>query len=109
MALTYSNTDTVYRGKYQIIYTQATFDSSYASGGETVNATDFGLARILTVHAGSKEGYTVRYVKTDDTSGTLAVFASLTPDTNSATAAPLASSVGRNLSSVTADLIIYGQ
>ena len=109
MALTYSNVDIIHRGKYQTIYADVTFDNSYASGGETVNASDFGLYKLLAVLPTSKEGWNVRYVKTNDTTGTLKAFASYTPDTNSATSAPLDSSVGRDLSTVTAALIIYGQ
>lgn len=109
MALSYSNVDIIHRGKYQVLYADATFDSSYASGGETINASDFGLYRLLAVHPSSKEGYNVRYVKTNDTTGVLKVFASFTPDTSSAVAAPIDSSVGRDYSTVTAALIIYGQ
>lgn len=109
MALSYANVDDIYRGKYRIVYADATFDNSYASGGETINASDFGLAQILTIHAASKEGYNVRYVKTNDTTGSLKVFASFTPDTNSATAAPIDSAVARDYSTVTAALVIYGR
>lgn len=109
MALSYSNRKTIYRGAYQILYTEATFDSSYASNGETVNASDFGLGTILSVVPTATAGYNVQYVKTNDTTGTLRVYASITPDTNSATAAPLQSSVGRDFSTVTAALVIYGQ
>lgn len=109
MALSYASTDDVYRGKYRIVYTVATFDSSYASGGETINATDFGLSQILAVIPNATAGYNVQYTRTDDTSGTLKVFASFTPDTSSAVAAPIDSSIGRNLSAVTASLVVIGR
>ena len=109
MALSYASTDDVYRGKYRIIYSVATFDNSYNSGGETINATDFGLAQILAVIPNATAGYNVQYTRTNDTTGTLKIFASQTPDTNSAVAVPQDSSVGRDYSTVTAALVIIGR
>lgn len=109
MALSYANEKIIYRGHYAIKYSEVTFDSSYASGGETVNASDFGFATLLAVIPTATAGYNVVYTKTNDGSGVLRVFASSTPSTNSATAAPLESSVARDLSAVVASLIVIGR
>ena len=109
MALSYANEKFIYRGHYTIKYSEVTFDSSYASGGETVSASDFGFSQILAVIPTASAGYNVQYTKTDDGSGTLKVFASSNPSTNSATAVPLDSSIGRNYSSVSASLIVIGR
>ena len=109
MALSYANTAIQYRGPVVQLYTEATFDSSYASGGETVNASDFGLSQLLLVIPIAKDGYNVTYKKTNETSGVLRVFASQTPDTNSAVAAPLEASVARDYSTVTAYCLVLGR
>ena len=109
MALSYANTAVIYRGPIITLYTEATFDNSYASGGETVNASDFWFGQILAIVPVAKDGYNVTYKKTDDKTGVLRVFASQTPDTNSATAAPLEGSVARDYSTVVAACIVYGR
>lgn len=110
MALTYANNSVIYRGPVTLIYTEITFDSSYAAGGETVDGPkDFGLAQILGIIPIITAGWDVTYKKTDASSGTFQLFASLTPDTNSATSAPLEASVGRNASSITISCIVVGR
>lgn len=109
MALTYANTKTIYRGPRSIVYTEATFDSAYAAGGETINATDIGLVTIDALIPTNTSGYNFTYSKTNDASGKIAVYASSTPDTNSALAAPLDSQVGRDYSAITVTCIVFGR
>ena len=109
MALTFAARDTLYRGPVTLIYVELTFDSSYAAGGETVNATDFGLTTILGVIPIITAGYDVTYKKTTAATGTFQMFASLTPDTNSAVSAPVESSAGRDLSALTIPCIVVGK
>lgn len=110
MALSYGNTSTIYRGPVTLIYTEITFDSSYAAGGETVDGPkDFGLATILGIIPIITAGWDVTYKKTNTSSGTFQVFASLTPDTSSAVAAPLEASTGRDVSSIVVSCIVVGR
>lgn len=108
MAVSYANTEILYRGRTTQIYTEVTLDSAYASGGETVTADQFGLRTIKAIFPADAEGYVVEPVKSTDSTWLLKVFVSHTPDTNSATAAPLESSVGRDLSAVTIPLLVFG-
>lgn len=110
MALTWANFHTMYRGPRTQVYAEATFDSSYAAGGETVNASDIqGLSSILMLIPSANSGYNVTYSKTNDTSGKLALYASQTPDTNSAVAVPVDSAVARDYSNITVACLIVGR
>lgn len=108
MALTWANVTKIYRGPLSIVYAEATFDSSYAAGGETINASDVGLTTINTLIPTATQGYNVQWAATNATSGKLAIYASLTPDTNSAVAAPLDSSIGRAYSTVSVQCLVIG-
>ena len=108
MAITWSNVKVAYRGPVSIIIADALLDSGYAAGGETVTATDIGLQRIRALIPTATSGYDATYSKTNDQSGKLAVYAALTPDTNSAVSAPLDSSVGRDYSTLTFTCVIFG-
>lgn len=108
MALSWANVTVMYRGAKTMVYGEVTFDSSYAAGGETVNATDVGLTTIDILVPAATRGYNVQYAKTNAAAGTLAIFASATPDTNSATAAPLDSAVARAYSTVSVSCFIIG-
>lgn len=108
MAITWANVTRMYRGPFSLVYAEATLDSSYAAGGETVTATDIGLTTIKALIPTATSGYDATYSKTNDASGKLAVYASLTPDTNSATSVPLDSSVGRDFSTLTISCLVIG-
>ncbi len=108
MALTLGGVTRLYRGPITIVYVEYTFDSGYAAGGETITATDIGLQSIKSLWPTVTAGYNVTYAKTNDQSGKLAIYASLTPDTNSATSAPLDSSVGRDYSLITVSCLVVG-
>lgn len=108
MAVSYANTEILYRGRTTQIYSEITLDSSYASGGETVTADQFGLRTIKAIIPAHAEGYVVEPVKSTDSTWLLKVYVSHTPDTNSATAAPLQSSTARDLSTVTVPVLVFG-
>lgn len=108
MALTPANVDLIYRGPRCIVYGDLVFDSSYAAGGETVTPDMFGLTEIHALWPCATAGYNVTYAKTTVTTGKLAIYASLTPDTNSAVSAPLDSAVGRAYSTVTISCVVIG-
>ena len=109
MAVTYANTTILYRGPYTLIYTEVTLDTSYPADGESIVPADVGLREFAMILPASSEGFTVEAVRSSPTAGLIKVFASLTPDTNSATSVPLESSVGRDLSALTVDLLIVGR
>lgn len=108
MAVSYANTEILYRGRTTQIYTEITLDSSYASGGETITADQLGLSTIRAIFSSHAEGFAVEPVKSTDSTWLLKVYVSSTPDTNSATATPLLSSVGRDLSAVTVPILVFG-
>lgn len=108
MALTPANVTILYRGPRTQVYGDLVFDSSYAAGGEAVTPAMFGLSEIHALWPVATAGYNVTYSKTTPTTGTLAIYASLTPDTNSAISAPLDSSVGRAYSTVTISCLVIG-
>lgn len=108
MAITWGGVVRMYRGPFSLVYAEATLDNAYNAGGETVTATDIGLTTIKALIPTNTAGYNATYSRTNDTSGKLAIYASLTPDTNSATAVPLDASVGRDLSSVVITCLVVG-
>ncbi len=109
MALTYANQKTIYRGSHTVIIVDATWDNSYAAGGEVINASDVGLVTINVVIPTATAGYNAVYSKTNDASGKLAIYPTINPSTNSATATPVDASAGRDLSTVVATLFIVGR
>lgn len=108
MAVSYANTDIIFRGGRTFIYSEVTLDSSYAASGETITADQFGLRTIKAIWPSHAKGYIVEPVKSTDSTWLLKVYVSHTPDTNSATAAPLQSSTARDLSAVVIPLLIVG-
>lgn len=108
MALTWSNVNKFYRGPLTMAYADVLFDSSYAAGGEAIVPADCGFTTVLAIWPCATAGYNCTYSKTNDVSGKLAIYAASTPDTNSATAAPIDSSIGRAYSTVTISVIVVG-
>jgi len=108
MAVSYANTEILYRGRTTQIYTEITLDSSYAAGGEEITADQLGLSAIKAVFPAHAEGFEVEPVKSTDSTWLLKVYVSSTPDTNSATATPQQSSTGRDLSTVTVPILVFG-
>lgn len=104
MAVTYGNTEIIYRGKYSLVYTEITFDTSYLTGGEAITPESVGLREIAMVIPGSCEGFNVEYIKSSPTAGLLQLFAH-SASTNTAT--ETASGVDR--SGITCDLLIVGR
>ncbi len=110
MALTWANQHVIYRGPRTLVYAEATFDSSYNAGGETVNAGDItGLSSIIGMAVLQNGGYDATYTRTNDTSGKLQIFASLTPDTNSAVSAPLEAAAARDYSTTAISCLFVGR
>jgi len=108
MAATYANTEYIFRGSRTFVYTEVTLDSSYAAGGESIAANQIGLGTIKAIWPSHAEGYIIEPVKSTDTTWLLKVYVANTPDTNSATATPLQSSTGRDLSAVVIPLLVVG-
>jgi hypothetical protein len=108
MAVSYANTEILYRGRTTQIYTEITLDSSYLAGGETVTADQFGLSNIKAIFPSHAKGYVVEPVKSTDSTWLIKVYVSSTPDTNSAVAAPQQSSTARDLSAVVIPVLIFG-
>lgn len=109
MAVTITNREIISRGSYTLYYADITLDSSYASGGESVNAADFGFKIIKGIWPSHAEGFLVEPVRSSDTAWLLKVYTALTPDTNSALSTPGESSTGRDLSTVTIPCLILGR
>ena len=109
MAVTYANTTIMYRGSFTLLYTRCTLDDSYPLSGEDLVPADVGLREFAMIIPGSAEGFLPEVVVSSPTAALLQIFVSSTPDTNSATAAPIESSVARDLSAVTVDLLIVGR
>ena len=106
MALTFENVSTLERGAWTWVYAEVGGDSAYATGGETVNASDFGLTHLRTVIVtASTSGVRGVYQRTDDDSGTLVVY--VTGNATTSAALPVESSV-RNLSTTTFYCIAFG-
>jgi len=108
MPASYANTEILYRGRFTQVYTEITLDSSYAAGGEEITADQLGLRTIKAIWPSHAEGYIIEPVKSTDTTWLLKVYVANTPDTNSATATPLQSSVGRDLSTVVVPILVFG-
>jgi hypothetical protein len=108
MALAWNNVSKIYRGPITLVYGEATFDSSYAAGGEAIVPADVGLTTIKALFPTATSGFNVTYARTSDVAGKIAIYASLTPDTNSAVSAPLDSSVARDYSTTVITCLILG-
>ena len=104
MALTYANTTIIFRGPMTVLYTEATFDTSYATSGETVAPESFGLREINMVVPASSEGFNVDWTRSSPTTGLLQLFAH-SASTNTA----LETSSGVDRSGITCDLLIIGR
>mgnify|MGYP001584845527 FL=1 len=104
MALTYANTTILFRGSMTLLYTEATFDTAYATSGESVLPESFGLREINMVVPASCEGFSVDWTRTSPTAGLLQMFAH-SASTNTST--EMASGVDR--SGITCDLLIIGR
>ncbi len=104
MALSYASTETIFRASYSFVVTKATFDSSYATSGETVLASSFGLREIAFIIPGTAQGFTVEPVKTNPGSWLLKAYA-VSASTNTVT--EFASALDR--SALVVDLLIIGR
>lgn len=105
MAVTYANTEIVSRGKYTLIYTEITMDSSYAANGEAVNAADFGFAMIKGIWPASAEGYTVEPVRSTDLAWLMKVYA-FSNSTNTVLGNIV---TGKDLSDITIPCLVLGR
>lgn len=104
MAVTFDNTTIILRASYTILATEVTFDTSYATGGETLSPASVGLREINFILPGSSEGFDVEAIRSSPTAWLLQLFA-ISNSTN--TALEFASGLDR--SSVTVDLLVIGR
>lgn len=109
MAATAANTEYVARGTWNLVYTEITLDATYASGGESISADLFGMKVIKAIWPASADGYICDPVRSSDTTWLMRMYVAGTPDTNSALATPLQSSVGRDLSAVVIPCLVLGR
>lgn len=105
MAVTIANRESLYRGVYNLMYAEITLDSSYATAGESVAASDFGFGVIKAIFASHAEGYTVEYVRSSDTAWLIKVYGE-TATTNTIAAEMVS---GKDLSAVTIPVLIVGR
>lgn len=105
MAVTYANGEIVSRGKFILYYTEITLDSSYASGGESIAASDFGFAFIKGIWPASAEGYTVEAVRSSDTAWLMKVYA-FSNSTNTVLGNIV---TGKDLSDITIPCLVLGR
>jgi hypothetical protein len=108
MALTVANVDSFSDdvfGRHKVRIVEVTFDSSYASGGESLTPSDVGLSDISIVlispDANALEGYVVAY---DYTAEKLMVF----EEEAVAAGGPLVEEGAVNLSTLVVRLLILG-
>jgi hypothetical protein len=104
MAVTYANREILFRGSVTLMYVEITFDSSYTTSGEAINASDFGFAMILGINPFSAEGFVVEPVRSTDAAWLLKGYA-WSGSTN--TAIEFAS--GLNRSGITVPCIVIGR
>lgn len=104
MAVTIANREILYRGTYTLMYVEITMDSSYATAGESISATDFGFSVIKGLWPSVTGGYVVDAVRSSDTAFLIKYWAA-GPNTNTAT--ELVS--GKDLSAVTLRCMILGR
>lgn len=105
MAVSYANREILYRGSVTMMYVEITMDSSYATAGEAVNATDFGMGAILgIIPFGALGGFAVEPVRSSDAAWLLKVYAY---SSNSNTSIELVSA--KNLSTATVRCLIIGR
>lgn len=107
MALSFANTEIVTRGTFTILYTECTFDTSYATGGEAFGAAELralGLQGANFIIPGSSEGFAVECIKSTPTSWLFQMF-SISGSTNTA----LEAASGLDRSGVTVDLLVIGR
>lgn len=103
MAITIANQEIVWRGARTIRYAELTMDSSYLTGGESINAADFGLSVILGVFPSHAEGYVIEMVRSSDTAWLVKFYAY---SSNSNTTIEMVSA--KNLSAVTIPVLVVG-
>lgn len=104
MALTFASTEILFRGTYTFLVTEVTFDTSYATGGETLSPSSVGLREIAWIIPGSSEGFEIEAIKTNPSSWLLQMFAN---SANTNTATEIASGLDR--SAVSVDCLIIGR
>lgn len=106
MAATIANRHIIHRGKFSLMYAEVTLDSSYASGGESVAAADFGMTQILGMFpAGNTAGYVFECTRSTDISFLIKVY-SFSNTTNTVVGQIV---TGKDLSAVTIPLLIVGR
>lgn len=76
MALTISNLDWADWGSKRVVMADVAFDSSYAIGGESITAGDFGLETIQKLQIEACQGYSFEW---DDTNSKIKVFQNAPP------------------------------
>lgn len=106
MAATIANQHTIFRGSRTVKYAEVTLDSAYASGGEAINAADFGFAQILGVFCGgTPAGYSTEITKSTDTQFLVKVYA-FSNTTNTVVGQIV---TGKDLSAVTIPVLVIGR
>ena len=105
MALTFSIDDTQLVGNKRQKSGTVTFDSSYATGGETFTAADVGLSAITDVDVADASGYNVFWNRST-TAPTLQVFQG--DNTNAAAAPGIQVPNATNLSTLVARIRVTG-
>ena len=104
MAVTYANGQIINRASWTEYYVEITLDSAYATGGETLNASDFGMTVIQSITPQSAEGFVVEPARSSDSVWTLKLYA-WSNTTN--TAIEMASGVDR--SGITIPVVVRGR
>lgn len=104
MAVTYANREFMFRGTWNLLYVEITFDSAYAASGEPIAAADFGMTVIKGVIPFHGGGYVIEPVRSSDTAWLLKMYAY---SSNSNTATQLVT--GKDLSAITVPCFIVGR
>lgn len=104
MALTFTQTEIILRASFTILHTTVTFDSSYATSGETLSAASVGLREINYIIPGSSEGFEIETNRSTPQTWLIQAFAN-SASTNTVT--EFASGLDRT--SLDVDLLIIGR
>lgn len=106
MAASVGNRHILHRGTRTLMYAEITLDSSYASGGEAVNAADFGFTSILGMFpAGNTAGYVFECTKSTYSQFLVKVY-SFSNTTNTVVGEIV---TGKSLSTVVIPILIVGR
>lgn len=108
MPLTWTNVEKIYRGPRTLVYADCQLDSTYVVGGYAVVPGDVGLAQVDIMLVDPSGPNRVVYVKNNNTSGLIKVFAATQTATNSILATMVDSGV-RDYSNITVPVLIVGR